>query len=96
MASTTTLKYGPKISLSHGTTKGGGPDPFVVKDYENGPFFIDPFPKFEELDVLGKLDEFVELGELNELDEICVYVELDKLYKLDELVDWKICMHWIN
>ena len=43
MASTTTLKYGPKISLSHGTTKGGwDPDPFVVKDYEKGPFFWSP------------------------------------------------------
>ena len=42
MASTTTLKYGPKISLSHVTMKGGGrggPDPFIVKDYEKGPFF---------------------------------------------------------
>ena len=41
MASTTTLKYGPKISLSHVTMKGGGgggPDPFIVKDYEKGPF----------------------------------------------------------
>ena len=44
MASTTTLKYGPKISLSHLTTKGegGGPDPFVVKDYEKGLFFNTP------------------------------------------------------
>ena len=45
MASTTTLKYGPKISLSHVTMKGwgrGGPDPFIVKDYENGPFFLQP------------------------------------------------------
>ena len=43
MASTTTLKYGPKISFSHGTLKGGvggGPDPFVVKDYKKGPFFV--------------------------------------------------------
>ena len=40
MASTTTWKYGPKISLSHVTMKGGGgPDPFIVKDYEKGPFF---------------------------------------------------------
>ena len=45
MASTTTLKYGPKISLSHVTMKGGGgPDPFIVKDYEKGPFFA-AFPK---------------------------------------------------
>ena len=45
MASTTTLKYGPKISLSHVTMKGGGgggPDPFIGKDYENGPFFLQP------------------------------------------------------
>ena len=42
MASTTTFKYGPKISLSHVTTKGGGADPFVVKDYEKGPFLIPP------------------------------------------------------
>ena len=41
MASTTTLEYGPKISQSHVTMKGGGegPDPFIVKDYEKGPFF---------------------------------------------------------
>ena len=45
MASTTTLKYGPKISLSHVTMKGGGgPDPFIVKDYENGPFFFAALP----------------------------------------------------
>ena len=44
MASTTSLKYGPKISLSHETTKGGGLDPFVVKDYEKGPFFAH-YPK---------------------------------------------------
>ena len=47
MASTTTLKYGPKISLSHVTIKGGGgggPDPFIVKDYEKGPFFIAALP----------------------------------------------------
>ena len=24
---------------------GGGPDPFIVKDYENGPFFFAAFPK---------------------------------------------------
>ena len=23
---------------------GGGPDPFIVKDYENGPFFFAAFP----------------------------------------------------
>ena len=46
MASTTTLKYGPKISLSHVTMKGGGgPDPFIVKDYEKGPFFA-AIPKY--------------------------------------------------
>ena len=46
MASTTTWKYGPKISLSHVTMKGGGgPDPFIVKDYEKGPFFCSlPLP----------------------------------------------------
>ena len=53
MASTTTLKYGPKISLSHVTMKGGGrggPDPFIVKDYENGPFFFEyPPNKFYKL-----------------------------------------------
>ena len=35
MASTATLKYGPKIYIAPGTTKGGGmgsPDPLVVKD----------------------------------------------------------------
>ena len=44
MPSTTILKYGPKISLSHVTMKGGGgPDPFIVKDYEKGPFiFLQP------------------------------------------------------
>ena len=32
-------KYQPKISLSHGTTReGGGPDPFIVKDYEKALF----------------------------------------------------------
>ena len=48
MASTTTLKYGPKISLSHVTMRGGGgPDPFIVKDYEKGPFlFLQPSLNF--------------------------------------------------
>ena len=46
MASTTTKILTKKISLSHGTTKGGagggGPDPFVVKDYKKGIFFLMP------------------------------------------------------
>ena len=55
MASTTTLKYGPKISLSHVTTKGGwggegGPDPFVVKDYEKGPFFNTSLIRLDGID----------------------------------------------
>ena len=43
MASTTTKILIKKISLSHGTTKGGGgPDPFVVKDYKKGLFLLMP------------------------------------------------------
>ena len=44
MASTTTKILTKKISLSHGTTKGGGggPDPFVVKDYKKGLFLLMP------------------------------------------------------
>ena len=42
------------------TTKGGGggPDPFVVKDYENGPFFIDPFPYLPFLQFLQQVAAF--------------------------------------
>ena len=58
MASTKTLKYGPKISLFHVTMKGGegGSDPFIVKDYEKGPFFA-AFPKLQ-IQTLGHLLNF--------------------------------------
>ena len=46
MASTTTKistkKFHFPTELRRG---GGGPDPFVVKDYKKGLFFIKPFPK---------------------------------------------------
>ena len=57
MASTTTSKYGPKISLSHVTMKGGGgPDPFKVKDYEKGPFFCSPPLTLNRVELVLKLD----------------------------------------
>ena len=40
MASTTTLKYGPKISLSHVTMKGGGSGPLHSKRLWKRAFFL--------------------------------------------------------
>ena len=44
MASTTTKILTKKFHFPTGLRSGGGPDPFVVKDYKKGLFFIDAFP----------------------------------------------------
>ena len=45
MASTTTKISTKKFHFPTGLRRGGGgPDPFVVKDYKKGIFFFDAFP----------------------------------------------------
>ena len=74
MASTTTKILTKKFHFSTELRGRGGPDPFVVKDYENGPFFNTPL-NTHKFTVLWqtKIGILVVFGHLHKQNNISTY-----------------------